>query len=423
MILSPNQSVQLDDGRVAVVTKVLGDGAQGEVYLAMVGGKEYALKMYKKAMSKEFSDNLRTNIAAGSPSQSFIWPLAITKNDGVFGYLMELIPEQYRSFISMVNGQTHFNSLRSQLNWCINICTAFKELHSRGYSYQDLNDGSFFLEPETGNALICDNDNVTADTFNLGILGKMKYMAPEVITGKNVPDKYSDYFSLAVILFLSLTLSHPFIGERLRNFPCFDEIAEDEMFGEHPVYIFDKSETYNRPIHGYNPYFAKRWRTIPAYIKDGFSKVFEDGLKDRENGRLTELEWIKLLFKWRDELVTCHKDNFQFAASLGNCPNCNEKAPVVTSLTVSGYEIKLDLHTKLYEPHIDKFSANYGNVVGEVVSNKNDPSLWGIRNLSKSTWIITDSAGHQLSVQPFQVAPIVSNLTIAFDETTVGSIN
>ena len=29
-----------------------------------------------------------------------------------------------------------------------------------GYSYQDLNDGNFFINPQSGDVLICDNDNV-----------------------------------------------------------------------------------------------------------------------------------------------------------------------------------------------------------------------------------------------------------------------
>ena len=62
------------------------------------------------------------------------------------------------------------------INWCIELVKSFKLLHEKGFSYQDLNDGSFFFDPETGDILICDNDNVTADKRSLGILGKMRYM-------------------------------------------------------------------------------------------------------------------------------------------------------------------------------------------------------------------------------------------------------
>ena len=49
------------------------------------------------------------------------------------------------------------------LKWCIKLCTAFKKLHEMGYSYQDSNDGSFFIDPDTDDLLICDNDNATVN--------------------------------------------------------------------------------------------------------------------------------------------------------------------------------------------------------------------------------------------------------------------
>lgn len=88
-----------------------------------------------------------------------------------------------------------------------------------------MNDGSFFLDPQTGDLLICDNDNVTADKKNLGIIGKIRYMAPEIVRGdrdlktgkRQLPDVHSDRFSLAAILFMALCLGNPYEGERLKK--------------------------------------------------------------------------------------------------------------------------------------------------------------------------------------------------------------
>ena len=57
--------------------------------------------------------------------------------------------------------------------------------------------------------LICDNDNVAPYGDNLGIAGKCRYMAPEVVLGKKRPDLHTDRFSLAVVLYLLLFLNHP----------------------------------------------------------------------------------------------------------------------------------------------------------------------------------------------------------------------
>lgn len=74
------------------------------------------------------------------------------------------------------------------------ICEGFRMLHLKGYSYQDLNDGNFFIRPSDGDVLICDNDNVMPQGQKSGIMGKARYMAPEIVAG-GVPDKYSDRLS------------------------------------------------------------------------------------------------------------------------------------------------------------------------------------------------------------------------------------
>ena len=44
-------------------------------------------------------------------------------------------------------------------------------------------------------------------------------MAPEIVAG-GVPDKYSDRFSLSVILFMLFYANHPFEGAKVVACPC-----------------------------------------------------------------------------------------------------------------------------------------------------------------------------------------------------------
>ena len=236
MRFSKGDVIQTDDMRLTV-TDFLGEGGQGAVYLVTDGAKSYALKAYLNEVHPDFRYNLKNNIDRGSPSPCFLWPRRLFDfEDGKIGYLMDLRPKNYVSFVSYLTGKSLFRDLRTKLHWCIELCSAFKKLHEMGYSYQDLNDGSFFLDPDTGALLICDNDNVTADKKNLGILGKMRYMAPEIVRGDRtvsgsiqLPDVHSDRFSLAVILFLALCLGNPFEGERLKNYDIVDENCEYEV--------------------------------------------------------------------------------------------------------------------------------------------------------------------------------------------------
>ena len=221
------------NGKNYKILDLLGAGGQGEVYLALSEGQKYALKVYIDDPDPDFCFNLKNNIDKGSPSKNFIWPRAIVEGDNYFGYVMDLRPQSYVSFVSYLTGKNKFRDTSTLLTWCIELCLSFKRLHEKGYSYQDLNDGSFFLDPDTGELLICDNDNVTADKKSLGVLGKMRYMAPEIVRGdtdprtkeRQMPDVHSDRFSLAVILFMALCLGNPYEGERLKDYPIMNERA------------------------------------------------------------------------------------------------------------------------------------------------------------------------------------------------------
>lgn len=418
------------------ILDLLGSGGQGEVYLVDDGNNKYAFKYYKDIPSSDFKYNLKNNINKGSPSSNFLWPKEFIEfSDDSCGYLMDIRPKNYVSFVSYLTGKNQFKNKNVLLNWCIELVKSFKLLHERGYSYQDLNDGSFFFEPDTGSILICDNDNITADKYNLGILGKMRYMAPEIVRGdidkytkdRQMPDMHSDRFSLAIILFLALCLGNPFEGECLKKYIIIDEKAEYEMFGSKPIYIFNESNPSNRPIRGYHTAVLNRYPYLPSYIKDCFHKTFVDGLIDRENGRTTELEWIKALCRFRDELITCSCGKeyiYGFSEKKHNekCPYCNTLTKKFCYLNIGKNRILLEPNKMLYENHIDKYSANYNNEVGKVIVNKNNPSLWGIKLNLNNDVLIKDNKGIEKEIVRDGVIPIINKLKIKFSDNLIAEI-
>ena len=109
--LKIGERIPVEAGGEAVVSRELGRGGQGIVYLVRYNGREYALKWYFISRIKNpeaFRDNLRRNIEDGAPDggQQFIWPLFLTeqKKNGAFGYLMRLAPSGYDSFTDIYNG-------------------------------------------------------------------------------------------------------------------------------------------------------------------------------------------------------------------------------------------------------------------------------------------------------------------------------
>lgn len=424
------------NGKEYEIIDELGEGGQGEVYLVQVDNEKLAFKYYKEIPSEDFKYNLKNNIAKGSPSETFLWPKDyIEFTDDTCGYLMDLRPNNYVSFISYLTGKNRFKSQRMMLNWCIELVKSFKLLHEQGFSYQDLNDGSFFLDPDNGKLLICDNDNVTADKRSLGVLGKMRYMAPEIVRGdkdkntgeRQMPDMHSDRFSLAIIFFLVLCMGNPFEGECLKKYAIVDEKAEYEMFGSRPIYIYDDNNTSNRPIRGYHTAVLKRYPLLPSYIKSAFHRTFVDGLKDRENGRTTELEWLKLLCKYRDELMTCscgHEYIYGFNEKKHNdkCPFCKKETKKFCYLQIGKNRILLEPDKCIYESHIDKYSSNYNTPIGKVIVNKNNPSLWGIKLRVNNDVLIKDKSGKEKTIDKEGVIPLISGLKIKFNDLAIGEI-
>jgi serine/threonine protein kinase len=297
-VLKNGDLIKISKGSYAQVMDKLGEGGQGVVYRVWYENKEYALKWYfinKLKNPHEFYQNLMDNAKRGRPTPAFLWPLYVTEiQRGSFGYLMELRPEKYLDFGKFLTANAFFESDIAVINAGLHLANGFMKLHREGYSYQDLNDGNFFINPEDGDVLICDNDNVS--TKNLGIAGKCRYMAPEVVKGKEKPNSYTDRFSLAIVLFMHFFRSHPFEGARTVENPCMTDAMEKKYFGTNPVFCFDPNNATNRPVKGVHNDIIRLWPMYPKYIQQAFTDVFTRGVNDVSE-RLTARQWKKTSFK------------------------------------------------------------------------------------------------------------------------------
>ena len=305
------QQVELADGRTVTVVDKLGEGGQGVVYRVKFDdtGEEKALKWYFVSYFKEpkkFYNHLAENIKVGAPSDKFIWPEQLTKwIDGEsFGYIMEIIPKSYESFSKFLNAIVNFKSVKAMVNAGLNMVAAFKALHNKGYNYQDLNDGNFSIDPATGKVLICDNDNVVGHGQHSGISGKPRYMAPEVVRGDKQPDKNTDRYSLAVILFMLLIGDHPLEGKRT-NVPALTDRYDKKFFGTQPIFMFDKNDSSNAPIPGLHQNAVTLWKCFPSFVKDAFQQSFSQDSLINMRGRLLEQDWFNILMRLKSSIVKC----------------------------------------------------------------------------------------------------------------------
>ncbi len=423
------------DGEGLQVVDLLGEGGQGFIYRIRFREEYYALKWYKKVESDRFYANLKENVRRGSPAETFLWPLAVTEKDsrGGFGYVMRMKPDVYKDFSLFILNRVRFSSFSAVVNAALQITASFKTLHNRGLSYQDLNDGNFFINPDTGDVLICDNDNVAHDGENLGIQGKPRYVAPEVVMGRHKPDTFSDRFSLAVILFLLLFRNHPLAGMR-------DEDGDDpdgnelNLYCRNPLFIFDPEDDSNRPKAGIHVNAPKFWPVFPSYIRQLFQRAFHKDLMRSDGAnreeRIIEREWLKALVQLRRDLFFCPACGeltfYPREEDEAVCMNCRQPVERPAILEVLGQQIPLQPGLRLYRYDIDSTSdltvENIKEEIGLVVQNQKDSRIWGLKNLSDLPWYRRSPGGKEELRRQGEVIPVIRSNSIKFGTLSEGTI-
>lgn len=423
-----HDKIAISSGGEAEVLEEFGAGGQGTVYKVEYQGKFYALKWYHPGVFKGkeglFYQNIVNNISQGAPTEAFLWPKAITKAyDGQFGYLMGIRPDGYEELTSFFvggakNKQVRFRSFRAICNAAIQIIDAFRELHNKGYSYQDINNGNFFIRPDTGDVLICDNDNVSPFGTNLGIMGKQRWMAPEIVTGQNDPDKNSDRFSLAVVLFRLLFINHPLEG-KYSTPPCMTKELEKKYYGTSPVFVYDPVNTCNRPIPGTDHNLKTFWKIYPDYIKDTFIRAFSNEVMMKKKPRVLEKEWMDLFIRLRSEIGECpycHQEMFYTFRGEHevSCMECEKKVKFGNAVKIKGTIFPIHKGLKISLWSIDSSQENIEDQVAEVVAKPDKPALLGFRNLSQKTWVVELPDKTQRPLAPGEVVPVRTGFVIHF---------
>jgi serine/threonine protein kinase len=416
--LPKGYSIKTKNFKKVVVDQKLGEGGQGAVYRVDYDGKPKALKWYSGKKFKnpdKFFANLENNIKKGKPTNAFLWPEDLTEHDGeAFGYIMDLFPPEFKDFSKFLLGKEGFTSITAMTNAALHITAGFRELHNKGYSYQDLNDGNFRINPKDGKVLICDNDNVSEYGKSSGIAGKARYMAPEIAAKRAKPDIKTDRFSLSLILFLLWTNSHPLEGKAA--FPvCLDAKQEKKIYGEKPVFIFDPDDNSNRPVQGMHKGAITRWPFLPVYLREEFIKAFSKDVLANPANRIIEQEWLRLFIRMRAEAYKCSCNNSYFASPVepNPCPLCGKKNEFPFYIKTYRYNLPIHRWTRLYTCHTEKDSDDFETLSGEVSAKES----FELKNVSDKNWMVTDGDS-QSSIAPNASFVLKKGMVINFGQAS-----
>ena len=416
-------------GGACKVESFLGGGGQGEVYRVSCENSPMALKWYfPKAITSGHENNLERIIKIGPPNDKFLWPIALILDSNVkgFGYIMPLRDEQYKGIVDMMKRRTD-PTFKALAMAGFNLSDSFLQLHSKGMCYSDISFGNVFMHPETGDVLICDNDNCIFDGERASIKGTPRFMAPEVVLGGN-PSIHTDLFSLAVLLFYMFFLHHPLEGEKEASIKCFDLPAMNMLYGSDPVFIFDPVNDSNRPVKGYQDNALVFWDLYPQFLKNLFTKAFTVGIKDPINGRVRETEWRAAMLRLYDSIVyctNCGAENFydlnkvKEAGGKGeSCWSCQKTVVLPPRIKTNKHVVMLNHNTKLYPYHVDdKSPYDFSKPVAEINQHPKNPKIWGLKNLGQEKWVSVAANGKVQDVEPGQSVTLAVGTKISFGKS------
>ena len=412
------------------VGRLLGSGGQGAVYQAVAGGNTYALKWYHRAGSPEQLDALKDLLKTKAPSRSFLWPTALVTRPGTseFGYLMALRDPKFVEFTRLVNGRARINDnrppgpLRIQLLIALRLVEAFRRLHLHGYVYKDLNLGGPFVDLQSGSVMICDCDNVVPNETK-GTIFFPEFAAPEVVLGAT-PTIVTDRHSVAVLLFYRFARGTPYDGQRGASINIFTDLAKRDLYGERPVFVYHPTDRTNVPVPGIHDSVIKNWERLPSELRQMFTKVFVDGAKN-PTLRPTLDAWIDLLRNQYDRLVKCAAPNCggeHFGPAPGGsggqatCSWCQGRRQVdmVSRFQLStGRQVYLTPHLELLGDQVGE-PWDFDTVVAKLVDAPQSPGKMGLRNESKSSWMVTLTDGSEVEITPGKAVIPARGMKIAF---------
>ncbi len=409
------------------VARFLGGGGQGEVYQVNVDGKQFALKWYfPAAATPQQRKVLEALVERGAPSDRFLWPVELVSQKDVpgFGYLMPLRPPGYNRVVDLVKRRVE-PTFRALAMVGIGLADSFLKLHTRGLCYCDISPDNVVFHPDTGDVLICDNDNVLVDGSPGGaVLGTPRFKAPEVETGEALPSSQTDLYSLAALLFYILHIHHPLDGVKESSIKCFDYPAKSRLYGSEPVFIFDPHDDSNRPDPRFHSNATDYWAIYPTFLKELFIRAFTEGIRDPLHGRIREGVWRSAMARLLDSIVYCYCDaeNFYDEVELKRsggvprpCWRCKKSFRLPPRIRIDRNIVMLSYDTRLFQHHVDpRRLYDVSTPVAEVTRHPTDASVWGLKNLSQEKWVATSPDGTVKDVEPGRSVTIASETRINF---------
>ena len=198
------------------VIKKLGEGGFGDVYLIE---KKCALKKFNKILKEEEKENIKNmiNIINKINNEYIIKYYDIFEEENKFNVLMEYGGEiNLKQYIEMNYKKNELIEENIIKDIILQICIGIKEIHKNNIIHRDLTPDNIFIN-KNNKIKIGDFDisKINKDYVKTQI-GKIQYLAPEIILGNKYNNKI-DIYLLGCIIYELLTLNNYYIDTKINN--------------------------------------------------------------------------------------------------------------------------------------------------------------------------------------------------------------
>lgn len=412
-----------DGSQVEFVDEMIGAGGMKDVYFSP--DKSYVVAFFRdkqdfnakdrlQNITGKYRDNIFNQAGGEYWKDLYCWPTKIVEYNGKLGLTCPTYQKQFFFKKGSINNDflgikgkekegkwyasaknlNKFLAPEEKGDWfkyfqiCIRISRAVKRLHAAGLAHSDLSYKNVLVDPTTGHAAIIDIDGlVVPGKYPPDVLGTPDFIAPEVISTKNLPMKdagrklpsiKTDRHALAVMIYMYLLYRHPLRGGKVHD---LDSAKDEELsMGLKSLFVEHPTDKINRvKVDQLHPSQLPQgdpnkipYSVCGPYLKELFNKAFIDGLRNPDI-RPTADEWEQALLKTVDLMQPCQNPNcwhkwFVFDNSTKpKCPFCGTEykgqlpvlnlyySPKVGVFKPENYRLMVYNKQLLYMWHVNRF--------------------------------------------------------------------
>lgn len=310
----PGDKIRTEDGsKEFVIDSLIHTGSgQGDIYKVHNDKDVYALKLFHTGDYKKLRRQIERLQKRGRASSAFVHPLYVVRTDDRIGYVMEYVAgEHYKDASILFNGvetaMADGSVVRLELPFhqklaiLDSIIRALMIPFGADIVIADVKFENIKVNVNDFSVKILDTDTAVGGGKRPMVSGTVGFMEPLVMRGEKIPDKYSDAYSLAVMIWMTLISGHPLRGRRYYE-PC-NQNVDTYTFATNPVYVYHRKDASNRPSDS-DKRVIERMKKYPKYFLDAMHKTFVDGLFEGEK-RVEPREWLEIIERLYEDHFIC----------------------------------------------------------------------------------------------------------------------